>query len=141
MRLKMQSAPQVLQPVLKMKVDELFLNWLSETATQAMLRDCLHRIKSGDWIDTESGTAANENNNVSSPKNRAERPSLSPSSPSTTTLPSGSGGIARLGSNARALRRSVSTKRVRTDRSPFIHYLSLVRVAGGLEPIPACTGT
>ncbi|XP_047621616.1 proline-rich proteoglycan 2-like [Phacochoerus africanus] len=36
---------KVLQPVLKMKVDELFLCWLSEPSTQAMLQDCLQRIK------------------------------------------------------------------------------------------------
>nr|XP_045239215.1 serine/threonine-protein phosphatase 2A regulatory subunit B'' subunit beta isoform X1 [Macaca fascicularis] len=36
---------KVLQPVLKMKVDELFLYWLSEASTQRMLQDCLRRIK------------------------------------------------------------------------------------------------
>lgn len=38
---------KVLQPVLKMKVDELFLCWLSESSTQAMLQDCLQRIDHG----------------------------------------------------------------------------------------------
>uniref|UniRef100_A0A0D9S0J3 EF-hand domain-containing protein n=1 Tax=Chlorocebus sabaeus TaxID=60711 RepID=A0A0D9S0J3_CHLSB len=36
---------KVLQPVLKMKVDELFLYWLSEASTQRMLQECLRRIK------------------------------------------------------------------------------------------------
>ncbi|XP_033094567.1 LOW QUALITY PROTEIN: serine/threonine-protein phosphatase 2A regulatory subunit B'' subunit beta-like [Trachypithecus francoisi] len=36
---------KVLQPVLKMKVDELFLYWLSEASTQRMLQDCLRRIQ------------------------------------------------------------------------------------------------
>ncbi|XP_073920296.1 serine/threonine-protein phosphatase 2A regulatory subunit B'' subunit beta isoform X4 [Castor canadensis] len=36
---------KVLQPVLKMKVDELFLCWLSEASTQRMLHDGLHRIQ------------------------------------------------------------------------------------------------
>ncbi|XP_063315569.1 serine/threonine-protein phosphatase 2A regulatory subunit B'' subunit beta-like isoform X2 [Pelobates fuscus] len=39
-----------LQPVLKMKVDELFLHWLSETPTQLLLKDCLRRIKSGEKL-------------------------------------------------------------------------------------------
>ncbi|XP_029411974.1 serine/threonine-protein phosphatase 2A regulatory subunit B'' subunit beta isoform X2 [Nannospalax galili] len=36
---------KVLQPVLKMKVDELFLCWLSDAATQRMLRLSLQRIR------------------------------------------------------------------------------------------------
>ncbi|XP_057574913.1 serine/threonine-protein phosphatase 2A regulatory subunit B'' subunit beta [Hippopotamus amphibius kiboko] len=36
---------RALRPVLKMKVDELFLRWLSEAGTQALLRDGLRRIR------------------------------------------------------------------------------------------------
>ncbi|XP_034549535.1 serine/threonine-protein phosphatase 2A regulatory subunit B'' subunit beta isoform X2 [Notolabrus celidotus] len=122
-------SPQVLQPVLKMKVDELFLNWLSDPATQSLLKDYLDLIKSGQDIDLMSGEPQNkrlmtfnENNNVASQKNLAEKkpaPLGTPSSPpSTSTLPSGCGSNTRVtGPNGRVLRRSVSTKKaqVRTE--------------------------
>lgn len=117
-------SPQVLQPVLKMKVDELFLNWLSDPATQSLLKDYLDLIKSGQHIDLSNGDAKekrsltfNENNNVASQRNLAEKkpaPFSTPSSPpSTSTLPSGSSSGTRVsGPNGRILRRSVSTKKV-----------------------------
>ncbi|XP_031139662.1 serine/threonine-protein phosphatase 2A regulatory subunit B'' subunit beta isoform X1 [Sander lucioperca] len=122
-------SPQVLQPVLKMKVDELFLNWLSDTATQSLLKEYLDLIKSGQHIDLSSGDAQdkrlltfNENNNVASQRNLAEKkpaPLGTPSSPpSASTLPSGSSSNTRVtGPNGRVLRRSVSTKKaqVRTE--------------------------
>uniref|UniRef100_UPI0037E98A85 serine/threonine-protein phosphatase 2A regulatory subunit B'' subunit beta n=1 Tax=Semicossyphus pulcher TaxID=241346 RepID=UPI0037E98A85 len=122
-------SPQVLQPVLKMKVDELFLNWLSDHATQSLLKDYLDLIKNGQNIDLSSGQAQdkrlmtfNENNNVASQKNLAEKrpaPLGTPSSPpSSSTLPSGSSSNTRVtGPNGRVLRRSVSTKKaqVRTE--------------------------
>ncbi|XP_006638957.2 serine/threonine-protein phosphatase 2A regulatory subunit B'' subunit beta isoform X1 [Lepisosteus oculatus] len=119
----MPAAP-VLQPVLKMKVDELFLNWLSETTTQLMLKDYLRRIKNGERIETGAGDgkhnrslvcSANKNNVVSK-KNMAEKvvsplstPSSPPSAPSTA-LPSGSCGSPRVGPNGRPVRRSIGTK-------------------------------
>ncbi|XP_030614843.1 serine/threonine-protein phosphatase 2A regulatory subunit B'' subunit beta isoform X1 [Archocentrus centrarchus] len=122
-------SPQVLQPVLKMKVDELFLSWLSEPATQSVLKDYLDLIKSGQPIDLSIGDAQdkrslsfNENNNVASQKNLAEKkpaPLSTPfSSPSTSTLPSRSSSNTRMtGPSGRVLRRSVSTKKaqVRTE--------------------------
>ncbi|KAJ8350408.1 hypothetical protein SKAU_G00255380 [Synaphobranchus kaupii] len=60
-----------------------------------------------------------ENNNISSPKNVTERASSSlsgPSSPSSTALPSGIGGNARVASSGRVLRRSVSTKKVQVKK-------------------------
>ncbi|KAM7407078.1 hypothetical protein PAMA_003010 [Pampus argenteus] len=122
-------SPQVLQPVLKMKVDELFLNWLSDPATQSLLKDYLDLIKSGQQIDLSSGGSKekqsltfNENNNVASQRNLAEKkptPFSTPSSPpSASTLPSGSScGTRVTGPNGRILRRSVSTKKaqVRTE--------------------------
>ncbi|XP_054471106.1 serine/threonine-protein phosphatase 2A regulatory subunit B'' subunit beta isoform X2 [Anoplopoma fimbria] len=122
-------SPQVLQPVLKMKVDELFLNWLSDNATQSLLKDYLDIIKSGQHVDVSGGEAQgkrsltfNENNNVASQRNLAERKPLplgTPSSPpSASTLPSGSSSNTRVtGSNGRVLRRSVSAKKaqVRTE--------------------------
>ncbi|XP_029980271.1 serine/threonine-protein phosphatase 2A regulatory subunit B'' subunit beta isoform X1 [Sphaeramia orbicularis] len=122
-------SPQVLQPVLKMKVDELFLTWLSEPATQSLLKDYLDQIKSGQRIDFSNGDAKekrllsfNENNNVASQKHLAEKkpaPLSTPSShPSASTLPSGSSSNTRVsGPSGRVLRRSVSTKKaqVRTE--------------------------
>lgn len=122
-------SPQVLQPVLKMKVDELFLHWLSDPATQSLLKDYLDLIKSGQHVDVSSKDAQdkrslsfNENNNVASQKNLAEKKpaplSVVSSPPSTSTLPSGSSSNTRVtGPNGRVLRRSVSTKKaqVRTE--------------------------
>ncbi|KAM6986744.1 serine/threonine-protein phosphatase 2A regulatory subunit B'' subunit beta isoform 2-T2 [Aplochiton taeniatus] len=116
-------SPQILQPVLKMKVDELFLNWLSEPTTQTVLKDYLDLIKSGHNIELGSGDTKEkrlptlkENNNVATKWSLTERTSTplgTPSSlPSTHTLPSGSSANARVaGPNGRALRRSVSTKK------------------------------
>ncbi|XP_027878068.1 serine/threonine-protein phosphatase 2A regulatory subunit B'' subunit beta isoform X2 [Xiphophorus couchianus] len=120
-------SPQVLQPVLKVKVDELFLNWLSDPGTQSVLKDFLDLIKSGEYNGLSSGNAQdkkslsfNENNNVASQKNLSEKKPLGTnSSPApNSTLPSRSSSNARVtGPNGRVLRRSVSTKKaqVRTE--------------------------
>lgn len=117
------ASPQTLQPVLKMKVDELFLFWLSEPSTQAMLKDYLNKIKSGEEIDLSHGEfkgtstlmfTENNNNNIASKINATERMSAAlgaPCSPPSATLPSATGSNNRAGVNARALRRSVSTKK------------------------------
>ncbi|XP_056611799.1 serine/threonine-protein phosphatase 2A regulatory subunit B'' subunit beta isoform X1 [Triplophysa dalaica] len=116
------ASPQTLQPVLKMKVDELFLFWLSEPSTQAMLKDYLNKIKNGDEIDlcqedfkSRNTLVLTENNNNHASKiNATERMCASlgaPCSPPSATLPSASGSNNRAGLNARALRRSVSTKK------------------------------
>ncbi|MEQ2249645.1 hypothetical protein ILYODFUR_031467, partial [Ilyodon furcidens] len=116
-------SPQVLQPVLKVKVDELFLNWLSDPGTQSALKDYLDLIKNGQYDDLSNGNAQdkrslsfNENNNVASQKNLTEKKSALPgtaSSPaSNSILPSRSSSNARvMGPNGRVLRRSVSTKK------------------------------
>lgn len=116
-------SPQVLQPVLKMKVDEVFLNWLSEPNTQAQLNDYLTKIKNGESIEMGSGdcrdNSASSLLGENSPGNRSvsEKASTSGSTnsnPPSTALPSGSSGLARVGANgSRALRRSVSSKKVR----------------------------
>ncbi|XP_010899685.1 serine/threonine-protein phosphatase 2A regulatory subunit B'' subunit beta isoform X2 [Esox lucius] len=123
MRVYNMPSPQVLQPVLKMKVDELFLNWLSEPKTQTILKDYLGLIKSGQSLDPGLSNTKdvrsmtfNENNNVASKRSLSDRPSAplgTPSSPpSVHTLPSGSSTNARVvGPNGRALRRSVSIKK------------------------------
>lgn len=118
------ASPQTLQPVLKMKVDELFLFWLSEPSTQAMLKDYLNKIKNGEEIDLSQGDfkssstllTENNNNNIASKTNVTDRMTAalgSPYSPPSATLPSASGSNNRAGVNARALRRSVSTKKVK----------------------------
>ncbi|KAF0026701.1 hypothetical protein F2P81_021438 [Scophthalmus maximus] len=108
-----------------MKVDELFLNWLSDPATQSLLKDYLDLIKSGQGVDLNGAQdkrsqSLKENNNVASQRNLAEKKPAAlgtPSSPpSTSTLPSGSGSNTRVtGPHGRVLRRSVSTKKVRSE--------------------------
>jgi len=115
-------SPQVLQPVLKKKVDELFLNWLSDPGTQSVLKDYLDLIKNGQYLSGKDAQdkrslSFNENNNVASQKNLVEKKTVplgTPSSPpSNSTLPSGSSSNTRVtGPNGRVLRRSVSTKKV-----------------------------
>uniref|UniRef100_A0A3Q2PAI9 Protein phosphatase 2, regulatory subunit B'', beta n=1 Tax=Fundulus heteroclitus TaxID=8078 RepID=A0A3Q2PAI9_FUNHE len=123
-------SPELLQPVLKAKVDELFLNWLSDPGTQSVLKDYLDLIKSGQYDNLSSGHAQdkrslsfNENNNVASQRNLTEKktaPLGAPSSTaSTSTLPSRSSSNARMtGPGGRVLRRSVSAKKaqVRTEK-------------------------
>uniref|UniRef100_A0A7N8XMF3 Protein phosphatase 2, regulatory subunit B'', beta n=1 Tax=Mastacembelus armatus TaxID=205130 RepID=A0A7N8XMF3_9TELE len=108
-------SPQVLQPVLKMKVDELFLNWLSDPATQSLLKDYLDLIKSGQHIDfsradvqDKSSVNFKENNNVASQKNLTEKKPASLSTPSSP--PSGS---PFSGSKAKFI--SLSQAQVRTE--------------------------
>ncbi|XP_072300993.1 serine/threonine-protein phosphatase 2A regulatory subunit B'' subunit beta isoform X1 [Eucyclogobius newberryi] len=122
-------SPQILQPVLKMKVDELFLTWLSEPVTQSMLKDYLHLIKNGQYTELCRGNGVEkasltENNNVASTKSQVEKKpaplstASSPPSAPTATRPSGSGANTRVtGPSGRILRRSVSTKKaqVRTE--------------------------
>lgn len=117
------ASPQTLQPVLKMKVDELFLFWLSEPSTQAMLKDYLNKIKNGEEMDlslidfkSTSTLVLTENNNIASKINGTDRMTAAlgaPCSPPSASLPSASGSNNRAGVNARALRRSVSTKKVK----------------------------
>ncbi|XP_013883268.1 serine/threonine-protein phosphatase 2A regulatory subunit B'' subunit beta isoform X3 [Austrofundulus limnaeus] len=130
-------SPQVLEPVLKKKVDELFLNWLSNPETQSTLKEYLDLIKSGQYVNLSSGDAQekkslsfNENNNVASHKKLAEKkpaPTGTPStSQSSSTLPTRSSSNARVtGLNGRVSRRSVSSKKaqVRTEE-PVTNALS-----------------
>lgn len=130
------ASPQTLQPVLKMKVDELFLFWLSEPSTQAMLKDYLNKIKNGEEIDLSHGDfkststllTENNNNNIASKTNATDRMTAAlgaPCSPPSATLPSASGSNNRAGVNARALRRSVSTKKVKNLCSSFPSQCSI----------------
>lgn len=110
-------AVKVLQPVLKMKVDELFLCWLSETTTQVMLKDYLRSITNEENIEIGSGDPGgnkqffSEINSVSkqtmlgnmlSPLIPTSPPVLSPA------LPLGTTSSPRRLSNSRGIRRSSS---------------------------------
>lgn len=129
-------SPQVLQPVLKKKVDELFLNWLSDPETQSTLKEYLDLIKNGQYVNFSSGEAQekkslsfNENNNVASHKNLAEKkpaPIGTPSTPqSSSTLPTRSSSNARVtGLNGRVSRRSVSTKKVSYQSNVVLNRLA-----------------
>ncbi|KAJ3591577.1 hypothetical protein NHX12_006710 [Muraenolepis orangiensis] len=129
------TSPQVLEPVVKMKVDELYLTWLSDSSTQSVLQKYLTLIKSGQYADRGHVDASDrrllnfsENNNVSMgspcPKSLADRRTMSlcaPSNPlsnplSSPTLPSGSsGGNAGITeTNGRALRRLGRSKKRNT---------------------------
>lgn len=116
-------SPQVLQPVIKMKVDELFLSWLGDPATQSLLKGYLDQVKSGQHVDLSSGAVQDQRsltfteNNVAPKRNLTEKKPAAlatTSNPtSTCTLPSGSGSNTRMiGPNGRVLRRSISTKKV-----------------------------
>ncbi|XP_066542128.1 serine/threonine-protein phosphatase 2A regulatory subunit B'' subunit beta isoform X2 [Hoplias malabaricus] len=122
-------SPQALQPVLKMKVDELFLNWLSEPSTQVTLKDYLRKIKNGDPLEFvqddcngRDSLVFTENNNIASKSNVPERTSasLSACSPPSVTLPSGSGSNNRSGQNSRALRRSINIKKAQVKKEEAV---------------------
>ncbi|XP_063491555.1 serine/threonine-protein phosphatase 2A regulatory subunit B'' subunit beta isoform X2 [Symphalangus syndactylus] len=109
---------KVLQPVLKMKVDELFLYWLSEASTQRMLQDCLRRIKAPGRDQPAAGEG--ELPGVwPAATLAAPRPSgLDP--PGTTgpgpALPLGAASSPRNAPHARGTRRSAGTRVVQTRK-------------------------
>ncbi|CAL8342784.1 unnamed protein product [Boreogadus saida] len=129
--LDIMPSPQVLQPVVKLKVDELYLTWLSDPSTQSVLKNYLSLIKSGQSIDLgnvdASDSVFSENNNGSKGslchKTHADRRTTSlgasSSPPPSHTLPSGSSSNARVtGPNGRALRKSVSSKKAQVKAPP-----------------------
>ncbi|XP_059536492.1 serine/threonine-protein phosphatase 2A regulatory subunit B'' subunit beta isoform X4 [Myotis daubentonii] len=99
---------KVLQPVLKMKVDELFLCWLSEAGTQAMLRDCLRRIQAPGRADLGSGAPAQ-------PAPPTAPPAPGPA-PASSALPLGAASSPRIGPHVRGTRRSAGTRAVQTKK-------------------------
>ncbi|XP_037661555.1 serine/threonine-protein phosphatase 2A regulatory subunit B'' subunit beta-like isoform X7 [Choloepus didactylus] len=74
---------KVLQPVLKMKVDELFLRWLSEASTQAILRDCLRSVRAPAGALLGGGDAGRPGPSAAAPKPHA------PQKPTVPALPLG----------------------------------------------------
>lgn len=100
---------KVLQPVLKMKVDELFLCWLSESSTQTMLQDCLQRIKMPGRTEMGDGDSGQPGPAVAA-AGPACRQSVLDSPGASTALPLGTGSSPRLGSHVRGTRRSAGTR-------------------------------
>ncbi|XP_039729220.1 serine/threonine-protein phosphatase 2A regulatory subunit B'' subunit beta isoform X1 [Pteropus medius] len=106
---------KVLQPVLKMKVDELFLCWLSESSTQRMLQDCLQRIKTPGRTEMGAGDAGQPG-----PLSAAAAPACKPSAldsqgapspaPASAALPLGAASSPRSGPHVRGPRRSAGTR-------------------------------
>ncbi|XP_028846277.1 serine/threonine-protein phosphatase 2A regulatory subunit B'' subunit beta isoform X4 [Denticeps clupeoides] len=118
-------APQVLQPVLKMKVDELFLYWLSESSTQELLKDCLRKVESGEATEFSDGHGINSSilerstSPVLAEKGSAAERTSSPFSATSSplsALPSGSSGSPRVGPSVRVPRRSVSAKKAQVKK-------------------------
>lgn len=112
---------KVLQPVLKMKVDELFLCWLSEPSTQAMLQDCLQRIKVPGRPERGGGDTRQPAPPLAAPapacRPRGPGSLGAPSpAPASTALPVGAASSARSGPPVRGPRRSSGTRVVQTKK-------------------------
>ncbi|NXT78483.1 P2R3B phosphatase, partial [Zapornia atra] len=115
---------KVLQPVLKMKVDELVLCWLSQPATQLMLKDCLRRIKNEEKTEAGDGDLGNRKNervanNIANQGMLGDIkvPLLTFSPPQLpATLPLATPAGPRNTSNIRATRRSSGSKVVQTKK-------------------------
>ncbi|NXY05512.1 P2R3B phosphatase, partial [Pteruthius melanotis] len=116
------SPGKVLQPAVKMKVDELFLCWLSQPATQLTLKDCLRRIKNKEKTEFGNADSGNSKNESFTSKNSNSKqcilrdtrlPLMSFSPPQlSTTLPLATPANSRNISNVRGTRRSSGTKEV-----------------------------
>uniref|UniRef100_A0AC11ELY8 Uncharacterized protein n=1 Tax=Ovis aries TaxID=9940 RepID=A0AC11ELY8_SHEEP len=116
---------KVLQPVLKMKVDELFLCWLSESSTQAMLRDCLRRIQVPARAERGAGDAELPGPRLAAAApdpawrpRECEGPGAPGPTPAPTALPVGAASSARSGPPVRGPRRSGGTRVDPVDCSP-----------------------
>lgn len=68
-----------LKPLVKLKVDELFLRWLSETETQHLLKINLRHILNGEPIPTT--LSSGKGGQPASPRGRNASPSTPPCSP------------------------------------------------------------
>ncbi|KAM9668682.1 serine/threonine-protein phosphatase 2A regulatory subunit B'' subunit beta [Dama dama] len=114
---------KVLQPVLKMKVDELFLCWLSESSTQAMLRDCLRRIQTPAMPERGAGDAEQPGPWLAAAApdpawrpHECEGPGAPGPTPASTALPVGAASSARSGPPIRGPRRSGGARVVQTRK-------------------------
>lgn len=78
-----------LKPVLKLKVDELFLRWLSEPDTQNSLKENLRQLTHGEALTTPLSHYSLASPRSSSGKQSPRlRPTSPPFSPPTSKLPS-----------------------------------------------------
>ncbi|NXA46816.1 P2R3B phosphatase, partial [Nothocercus julius] len=127
-------AGKVLQPVLKMKVDELFLCWLSQPATQLVLKDCLRTIKNEEKTEIANGDSGNSENERFTTKNSNSKqsilgdiriPLMSFNPPHlSTALPVATSTSPRSASNTRGIRRSSGTRAVMIiKRGMLLHKL------------------
>ncbi|KAM5195836.1 serine/threonine-protein phosphatase 2A regulatory subunit B'' subunit beta [Hipposideros larvatus] len=110
---------KALQPVLKMKVDELFLCWLSEAGTQAMLRDCLRRIKAPGRADGGAAGAGRPGTPEAAPACRPgglDGLGAPGPAPACAALPLGGAAGPRSGPHARGPRRSAGTRAVQSKK-------------------------
>ncbi|XP_040192206.1 serine/threonine-protein phosphatase 2A regulatory subunit B'' subunit beta isoform X2 [Rana temporaria] len=98
---------KTLQPVLKVKVDQLFLYWLSETPTQLLLKDYLRRIKNDD--DGVDASLPNSKMLHKTMDNLSLSPVTSPPSRSPSSLPIGPSGSPRSGFTPRT-RKSIGSR-------------------------------
>ena len=74
-----QLVTMALKPVLKIKVDELFLRWLGDPETQQVLRENLQQIAHGEML-TQPSPRSGVMHKPSSPRHRPGSPTLSASS-------------------------------------------------------------
>ncbi|XP_071949420.1 serine/threonine-protein phosphatase 2A regulatory subunit B'' subunit beta-like isoform X1 [Antedon mediterranea] len=79
-----------LKPLLRLKIDELFLRWLSEADTQETLRENLSLIKKGENIDyiPSSAFQYKSHGSPASPLLRVSSPTTPPCSPIPNSTPS-----------------------------------------------------
>ncbi|VTJ78307.1 Hypothetical predicted protein [Marmota monax] len=110
---------KVLQPVLKMKVDELFLCWLSEASTQRMLQDGLHRIKAPGPAALGAGDAGPPGAWPPACRPGApEPPGAAAATPGPApALPLGAAASPRPGPHARGARRSAGPRAVQARKA------------------------
>ncbi|XP_077002574.1 serine/threonine-protein phosphatase 2A regulatory subunit B'' subunit beta-like isoform X1 [Tamandua tetradactyla] len=106
---------KVLQPVLKMKVDELFLCWLSESSTQAMLRDCLRRVRAPAGPPLGGGDAGPTPAPPAAAAAALHAPHA-PRKPAAPALPLSAAPSPRGGTHARGARRPAGTRGVQTKK-------------------------
>jgi hypothetical protein len=104
-----------LKPVLKLKVDELFLRWLSEPETQLSLKENLRQLTHGEALTTPLSHSTLASPRSSSGKQSPRlRPTSPPFSPPTSKLPS-----------PRSPRRPLSNKNNNRNGSSKVSFCNL----------------
>uniref|UniRef100_UPI00358E216F serine/threonine-protein phosphatase 2A regulatory subunit B'' subunit beta-like isoform X2 n=1 Tax=Myxine glutinosa TaxID=7769 RepID=UPI00358E216F len=102
-----------LQPVLKIKAEELFLRWLGESETQRTLSDLLQRVKYGGPLNTKSRNTSDSPDDLAAHTSSSSSHQSSRQSGSQTGLPcTGCSLSPGDSSGRRRCRRFTSSKRV-----------------------------